>query len=367
MGPHNIWWPHYRLFSDYMKRISYLMTDSLSFARVAVLCDNNRVPAEEVAGLYENQVDFHYLPVAMLKDCEVRENSLCIGAYRFDVVVDLYGYQNQEAYAAYLAGIPVVRDAASVEIREYQTVTAKGSFPSLRAVHMQKEGISWYLFSNEGEETIETEITVKELRDGRKPFLIRLWDFSAEDAAGRAQDSAAQGVPRNGGSGIRLKLEHCEMKLLLLLNENEKNAAGRYWSDNGLLKNGEGIFLGDWTGQFRYAGSNSVFVSGDYVPDADRDKNSVTCQYCYTVPKGQTITGTEYFSVTGEEMAECVCNGVFTGVSFYGPHQFRIGHLLKEGENKICLRFTGNAVNLYGAVNVPFGLENEQHITYNRT
>ena len=52
-----------------------------------------------------------------------------------------------------------------------------------------------------------------------------------------------------------------------------------------------------------------------------------------------------------------MCNGTFAGVSFYGPHTFRIGHLLKEGENEILLRFTGNAVNLYGDVKVSFGLD----------
>ena len=55
-------------------------------------------------------------------------------------------------------------------------------------------------------------------------------------------------------------------------------------------------------------------------------------------------------------MAECVCNGTAAGVSFYDPHTFRIGDFLKEGENEIIVRFTGNAVNLYGTVNVPFGL-----------
>ncbi len=59
VGPNNIWWKYYRQISDYMKRISYLMTDSVDDARIAVLCDNNRVPYEEVAALYANQIPFH--------------------------------------------------------------------------------------------------------------------------------------------------------------------------------------------------------------------------------------------------------------------------------------------------------------------
>ena len=358
VGPHNIWWPHYRLFSDYMKRISYLMTDSVSFARVAVLCDNNRVPAEEVAGLYEHQIDFRYLPVAMLKDCTIRESRLCIGSCRFDVVVDLYDYRLQEAYAGYLAGVRVMDEASA---GDYRTVVTERDCPNLRAVHMEKEGVSWYLFCNEGEEPIETDVFVKELQNGKKPFLMNLWDICAEDIVGCAARSTGQGVPQNGSAGIRLRLEHCEMKLLLILSEREYEIVRKHWAESGLAAPVEKVFLGDLTDQFEPAKSGCVFASGDKTSGTDtgvkKDENAVTYWYVYTVPEGQILTGTEYFTVCGEELAECACNGAFAGVSFYGPHTFRIGHLLKEGENEICLRFTGNAVNLYGDVKVPFGLE----------
>ena len=61
VGPNNIWWPYYKKYSDYMKRLSWLMTDSVNDAKVAVLCDNNRVPYQEVARLYENQVSFNMI------------------------------------------------------------------------------------------------------------------------------------------------------------------------------------------------------------------------------------------------------------------------------------------------------------------
>lgn len=374
VGPHNIWWRHYRLFSDYMKRISYLMTDSVSLAKVAVLCDNNRVPAEEVAGLYEHQIDFHYLPVAMLRDCVVRESRLCIGMCQFNVVVDLYGYQTQEAYTECLTGVRVVNKAASLyakdvlcsggqgemadqigssatEICAYRTVVTENECPYLRAVHMEKAGISWYLFSNEGEDAIETKVCIKELQDGRKPVLVRLWDACAEECVCCTAHSTGQGIPQE--VFIRLKLEHCEMKLLLLLDESAEHIVESYWPGFRSVKTEKETFLGDWTEQFQQTG-------GDGTCDTDvtvnKDKNTVVYRYVYIVSDGQTLTGAEKFMVRGEEMVECVCNGIFAGVSFYEPHIFRIGHLLKEGDNEICLRFTGNAVNLYGDVKVPFGL-----------
>jgi len=357
VGPHNIWWPYYRLFSDYIKRISYLMTDSISLAQVAVLCDNNRVPAEEVAGLYEHQIDFHYLPVAMLKDCVVREGRLCIGTCQFDAVVDLYGYRTQETYAAYLTDIYVVNEAAALypkdsshkkllEKTDYRIVITEGDCPYLRTVHMEKEGVSWYLLSNEGEETIETKILIKELQDGTKFLLISLWDICTKGMVSCMQSSIKQSMSQDDNSYIELKLEHCEMKLLILLKEGEEDIAEKYQLKAGSAKAMKEVFLGDWTDRLQPVGLN-------------KDENTIVYRYVYPVLKEQILTGTEYFTVYGEEMAECMCNGTFAGVSFYGPHTFRIGPFLKEGENEIYLRFTGNAVNLYGNVKVPFGLDCE--------
>ncbi|MCM1184277.1 MAG: hypothetical protein NC337_12975 [Roseburia sp.] len=334
VGPHNIWWPHYRLFSDYMKRISYLMTDAVSLARVAVLCDNNRVPAAEAAWLYERQIDFHYLPVAMLGDCARRENRLCIGGCEFDAVVDVYGYRQQDEYAAYLAGVRVVDEASAEDCR---TVVTAGACPYLRAVHMEKEGVSWYLFSNEGEEPIETNVWIEELRADKAPLLISLW-------ADCAQESCSLTASNDGrdGAWIGLRLAHCEMKLLLLSEEGAEPAAQAVRAVFDTVKN---AFLGDWTARF------APVDSGD---------NTVTYRYAYTVSEGQALTGAECFTVRGEEMAECVCNGTFAGVSFYSPHTFRIGQYLRAGENEIRLRLTGNAVNVYGDARVPFGLARER-------
>ena len=79
VGPNNIWWPHYRRFSDYMKRLSFLMTDSINGAKVAVLCHNNQVPYKELAVLFEKQVEFNYLPIALLAECKMKDERLYRG------------------------------------------------------------------------------------------------------------------------------------------------------------------------------------------------------------------------------------------------------------------------------------------------
>ncbi|MCM1251544.1 MAG: hypothetical protein NC321_01885 [Clostridium sp.] len=360
VGPNNIWWRHYRMFSDYMKRISYLMTDSLSHADIAVLCDNNHVPAKEIAGLYTHQIAFHYLPVALLADCKMSGGRLCIGQCSFTTVVDLHGYRTKEAYAKYLADVRVVtgaeslytEDAASRLCHEdggFRILVTEHDCPDLRAVHMEKEGVSWYLLSNEGEETITTTLSVKEAQDAKMPFFINLWDMCAQDG-GFAESRAAQGKVLDNQHGIRLKLEPCEMKLLLFLEENEMETAKKYCADFISAQELKEAFLGDWTDRF---------ISADlecFAPCA-MNENTACYYYAYDVPEEKIVTGREYFVVRGEEMAECICNGILAGVSFYTPHKFRIGHLLKGGKNEIYLRFTGNAANLYGTEKVAFGLD----------
>ena len=354
VGPNNIWWSYYRLFSDYMKRLSYLMTDSESLARVAVLCDNNRVPAGELAGLYEQQIDFHYLPIAMLKDTVIKNGRLCIGGCEFEVVIDVYGYRKKEVYAEKLNGVRVVTDAAMLypkgifktglysDIPEgCRTVATEKHCPALRVVHRKKDGAGWYLFSNEGETEIETNVLVKELLPDRKPFLLNLWDGTWEKSGGKKSDS---------GMEIVLKLEHCEMKLLLFLTEEEEKELRKRGVE---FITAQELSLGDWTDRF-------TLIS--------ETENTAMYRYIYEIEEGgadekMAFTEAAYFTVCGDEMVECECNKTAVGVSFYGPHKFRIGRFLKKGVNEIRLRVTGNAANIYGNEKVPFGLFQERKKT----
>ena len=54
VGPNSIWWDHYNIISNYMKRISYIMTDSVNEAKVCVLCDNRNMHVDDVRDFYCN-------------------------------------------------------------------------------------------------------------------------------------------------------------------------------------------------------------------------------------------------------------------------------------------------------------------------
>lgn len=331
VGPNNIWWPHYRRISDYIKRLSFLMTDSVNGARVAVLVDNNRVPYREVACLYENQIEFNYLPVALLPECEVKEGRLCIREYAYDIVLDVYGLleENTERREQ-LSGVCVSTCAQECCLPDLRSVFTDVPCPYLRAVCLKKWGTQMVLFSNEGEETVRTEVTLPQ-RAGL--LLVDLWNGKAERAAVRQTE---------GGTAFSLLLPPCHV--LLAVVEEAGAFDGKCGKEEDFSAPDDRTPL-DWTERFVLE---------------ERTDNRAVYQYRFI---RETEDGLERFLVRGEEMAECFCNGKPAGVSFFGPHVFEIGSLLRDGENEINevkLIFTGSAANVYENAGLPFGLEKNE-------
>ena len=331
VGPNNIWWPHYRRISDYIKRLSFLMTDSVNGARVVVLVDNNRVPYREIASLYENQIEFNYLPVALLPECKVKEGRLCIREYAYDIVLDVYGLleENTERREQ-LSGVCVSTCAQECCRPDLRSVFTDVPCPYLRAVCLKKWGTQMVLFSNEGEETVRTEVTLPQ-RAGL--LLVDLWNGKAERAAVRQTE---------GGTAFSLILPPCHV--LLAVVEEAGAFDGKCGKEEDFSAPDDRTPL-DWTERFVLE---------------ERTDNRAVYQYRFI---RETEDGLERFLVRGEEMAECFCNGKPAGVSFFGPHVFEIGSLLRDGENEINevkLIFTGSAANVYENAGLPFGLEKNE-------
>ncbi len=334
VGPNNIWWKHYRRFSDYMKRLSYLMTDSVNGAKMAVLCDNNRVPYKELAVLFEHQVEFNYLPVALLNECRVEGGKLCIREYQYDVVLNVVdpawngllptGEDGSEVLWLDSAET-LVRMAESVErtdapnaVASVQTVKTDKKCPNLRVSKLHKLGADMYLFSNEGEQELCTNVSVQETGT---PLFVDLWRGECYEA----------------GNCFTLQLAPRETVLVVMATDAERGAIAELLREKNFA--GENNrFSGDWTDRFVL-----------------QEKANNQAVYTYTY-HADNLTGTESFTVNGEEMAECYCNGTFVDVSFWGPHKFNLGAFLKEGDNELKVVLTGNAANIYCDAEIPYGL-----------
>ncbi|MBQ9612264.1 MAG: hypothetical protein IJV14_06705 [Lachnospiraceae bacterium] len=334
VGPHSIWWPYWDRISMYMKRLSWLNTDSVRGAQLAVLCDNNQVPGAEIRSLYERQVDFRYLPIGLAEHYRVENGCLYAGKERFTVILNLLGEEAEQKLTDALSAnmiysnkkeMPViVSDLQEACSHVERTLITREEVPGLRAVRLQKNGVSMALFSNEGTEPVRTSIAIPVSDDPDLSGIIAadLWTGKTWVPAVRTSDAAGEEPGRI--LETELSLDPCETRLLIL-----KSGPAEQAEDSG--KDAENGWQ-DLTGRLCVT---------------EQGHNYVLCSF-------ESEDCPEQFSVRGEEMAECWCNGSFVDVSFYSPHRFCVKDFLREGKNTIVIRFTGNAANDHGA-KIAFG------------
>lgn len=332
VGPNNIWWPYYRRFSDYMKRLSYLMTDSVNSARVAVLCDNNQVPYQELAELFEHQVEFNYLPIALLPECRLEGGRLCIREYQYEAVLNVTNEVWDKELLKVIGaagdrgadGVQLYHSAKLLVDSEYATVHTGNACRTLRVSGLQKRSVQMYLFSNEGQDALDTEVTVPVKG---VPVIVDLWraeigvidTFRVEDSYKEAKKTTFP---------IHLK----PRETALVIMDEDASFANNF---DAVRKEN---YLGDFTKQFTLV---------------EKQENRAVYTMEYTA---DNITGMETIGVTAEEMVECYCNGALADVAFWSPYRLRVGSLLKEGKNEISLVVTGNAANIYCEAEIPYGL-----------
>lgn len=343
VGPNNIWWRHYRRFSDYFKRLSWLMTDSVNGAKAAVLCDNNKVSYEEIACLYENQIEFNYLPAAVLEQAmsgqagqgqadsvkaSVKDGRLCMAGYEYSVILNTLG----ENYEKILPeGVRVVHTGEELlgDPTLKSGLVLKEQCKTVRLNTLTKDGTTMYLLGNEGDSLVRTEVSVD--FDG-PVVLFDLWKGEAYSLE---------------KSELELWLDPSETVLVLPAEAAGQSSAGGVSRLEMKVEMREEMpakrrdrFV-DWTSRFTLT--------------EERDNEAVYTCHCKALDLGNT-TG---FFVKGSEMVECYCNGQFVDVSFWGKHFFDLEGHLKEGDNEIRLVCTGNAANIYENANIPFGLEQD--------
>ncbi|MDF2660336.1 MAG: hypothetical protein K0Q94_3127 [Paenibacillus sp.] len=138
VGPNSILWPHYELFSTYMRRMSWLMTDSVNEAKVAILCEEDRLPWEPAVPLYENQIEFNYLEEQLLvSSCEFRGGQALIAGQSYAVIIvdrpERYREDTRERLRAFAqaGGIVVTILDEAADVRSVADPLRQDASPSL--------------------------------------------------------------------------------------------------------------------------------------------------------------------------------------------------------------------------------------------
>jgi hypothetical protein len=304
VGPNNIWWKHYLTISDYIKRISFIMTDCVNEAKVCVMCQNRDMHTDEVRQFYENQVEFNYLPYCDFSEDMIKNGKLIVGNNSYD-----YIYCDDKNFVS-------INKISSVADLPYRDIYTDVPCRNLRVTRLKKDSVRMIFLTNEGNEDIKTTASI----DGETALIaMNLWNGKHWKADSTTQD---------GKTYFRLRLGTRE-SLLLILDE-------------------KGNFDAPVLVKKRYTDVDFELISEDKEQFTKTYKGILNID---TLPEDKL-----FVSVKAEEMAECFVNDCFAGFSLWNNHEFDLSNFIRQGRNEITLVVTGSAANRYGNHKIDYGL-----------
>lgn len=393
VGPNSIWWPHYRTISDYMKRMSWLMTDSVNAALVAILCEEDRMPWEIAAPLYEHQIEFNYLEERLFTEqCELRYGAAHIGEYGYPVIVvdrperfadktrkrlaefvqmggTVIVVSEAQAEASAASAIPVPDfasaggigvSAAGAELPETvgrllpRDIALAPACSGIRSSHVRKGDVHFYLLVNEGEERWEGTVEL-----GTAGFAEK-WDpWEGSVVAQPVLPSSAPGK----SAVVPLVLERRDSVILCIDPSRQEIVSEPPEPDrvvrtirldsgwSAIVPGGEAasdasarpVGLGSWTA---WEGMNHYSGEVVYENELHLEAEDVGTGRVIRLDLGDA-----------EEMTAVDLNGVPLGVRFWKPYRYAdVSAAVRPGANKLRVTVTNSLANAYNGASLPSGL-----------
>lgn len=368
VGPNNIWWPEYDRFSQYIKRMSWVMTESINQPEVCVLCRADHLSWELARPLYEGQIEFNYLEEELLQDEAVLENGMiAIANQRYRIVlledVEQFELDTREKLKEFVCqggrilehnrvtappvgcvepGWEVHHSIEAVADRVEQILPHRAEFkplsPGLRISHVVKEGIHLYVLVNEGETAIKGTLS---MNGEGKPELWDAWSGTSIPVEAEA---------RNGGMNIPLTIERRQCLVIALdpaaavtLNPviSKQEAVAQDLNDGWEVDGVEGeVPLTSWT---EWEG---------------REHFSGTMTYTRELEWNRTASYADVILDLGEihEMAKVFLNGRLIDVKLWSPYRFSLSDHLLTGKNVLKVEVTNTLANRYDRVSLPSGM-----------
>lgn len=382
VGPNNIWWPHYHLFATYIKRMSWLMTDSYNVTPVALLCSEDRLPWRIAKPLYEQQIEFNYLEQQLLVErCQIADGEISIANQAYSVLliedadeirVETAGmilrfaeqggavilYEPDDSGARLMANserLPsdVYRAdspeemLSAIERAITRDVSLDPRCAEVRVSHVIKDNLHCYLFVNEGDQpyagTVRLQVRGK----------MECWD----PWTGLIRDLAVAADGDGDSVCISLFLERRQSMIYCVDPSEEpvievEDIAGHMdgkelvaplvvsgWTAQGMPLPASLVSWTGWQGMEHYSGTvvyESFFEIDEAASDGLRDA---------ILDLG-----------TVHEMAEVAVNGIDIGVAMWAPYRYGIGHAIRPGRNHLRVAVTNSLANRYDGVSLPSGL-----------
>ena len=346
VGFNNIWWKHYDAFSAYMKRMSYMFTDSYNVTDTAVLCGAASMPYEIARPLYEHQIEFNYLEEELLKDgsCEINNGKIKIRSQLYStLIIDDASHITHEAERfADSGGTVIVYDPAGecrnknmICISSYESMlpylerdlVITPECRELRVSHVVKNGEHFYILVNEGEEPIRGDV-----------------EFSCDVEASVLDPW--KGVEMKPGA---VSLDRRE-SLIICAGKSPAHRSVLHFTDRLGTPRRE-TELKDW-----YIGTEKVKLGSWTENERLKDFCGTVC---YQTELDTDLKGANKVVLDlGEvaEQAEVYLNDSYAGCRLWAPYAIDVTDYIRNGRNSLRIEVTNSLANKYGKEKLPSGL-----------
>lgn len=415
VGPNNHWWQHYKKIATYIKRMSYMMTDCVNQAQVAVLCEAQRLPWKSVELLYRNQIEFNYLEEELftLENCSLVGNEIHIQKQCYRVLIieeperfeqktlalllkfmhqggavfvaksDIYSLGSELQKQVYQESIVYVADKLPIEdIRKAinSDFVIHTKEPDLRVTHIVKDEEHFYCVTNEGEELIRSIVSV--------PFdgSIEKWDPWEGKITGcnhSTVDAHYSGI-KNIASTKRLQFEielprrttyFYKITEPIKREHNQENVTFNIPKKSlskpmTVVQRTYSDYLNNW--------KVSLFDFDDnYLETVDLEElvpihtltgsNAISGKFIYetkfdlseSVLERESGRDKDTLLLDLGEVFETACvhlNGNEIGVKLWGPYLFDMTSFVKHGTNTLTVEVCATRANKYSDANLASGL-----------
>ncbi|WP_299848560.1 glycosyl hydrolase [uncultured Metabacillus sp.] len=355
VGPNNLWWPYYKPFAQYMKRLSWLMTDSVNQTSVAILCGEDHLPWKVAKPLFENQIEFNYLEEALfLLTSHLGDGKIEIVNQSYQTVIIENGLKLEADSIAKLEHFIQSGGEVIVLTGEHESSTVKGAkviqspdnvVDALSRIHREeviispackdirvskivKDGKLFYFFVNEGEENYKGSFSLKEV--GR----VEKWDaWTGEiEQVNLHRKNGKLVAPLNveRRSSIVFAVDIAQKPLI------EEEVIPDFKTEcieldhNWIIDNRRNLVLGSWV---QWEGMESYSGTVTY-------KNQFILEDMDSLTKIYLDLGEAY------EIVKVTVNEHEIGVKMWAPYRFDVhpAYLVK-GVNKLTVDVTNNRAN----------------------
>jgi hypothetical protein len=367
VGPNNHWWPYYHFFSKYMKRLSWLMTDSVNQAGIAVLCKDNDLPWKIVKPLYENQLEFNYLEEDLLTECVLDQGKVKIQSQSYDVLlieqfetleentiqileewiarggkVMIYD-EDQQSKSIRNATFTHTLDELIKSLENDRKMELKPASKDIRLSYLIKDGHHFILAVNEGESPYNGTVLLGVMGKVEK---WDPWNGTREEM---------EITKTSNKTLIPISLNRRE-SLIFYVNETEfpNKSIGEkrvekfllasitdQWNMTSDSKQVSMLFLESWTNWpgFEYYSGTLVYQNTFLIGDDQKHFDQINLNL-----------GSVF------ESAHVWINNQDVGVKMWAPYIFEIKRFLIPGENSIKIAVTNSKSNLMDHRPNPSGL-----------